>query len=161
MSSDDARAVSPELTVRQAIKHSFKLYDDKKRDKTIREHIRKFLKSNTFHLIVISLTLISLICLSGGLIIEIEKKHFLVLDRFFRYTGLTILSIFVIELFLKIIFIPHEFFHSKLEIFDGIVILASFAIDVAFLVNATPGAVGYILALRFWRLARLIKGLRV
>lgn len=55
------------------------------------------------------------------------------IETFFKYFGLMILSIFVIEITCKIIFIPRELVRSKWGIFDAIVVFTSFVLDVILL----------------------------
>lgn len=54
---------------------------------------------------------------------------FHVLEEVFKYTSLTILSIFVVEIILKLIFIP-KIFTKPLEIFDALVVIVSFALNL-------------------------------
>lgn len=55
------------------------------------------------------------------------------IETFFKYFGLVILSLFVLEISCKIIFIPQELIKSKWGIFDAIVVFTSFVLDVILL----------------------------
>lgn len=55
------------------------------------------------------------------------------IETFFKYFGLIILSLFVLEIMCKIIFIPRELIRSKWGIFDAIVVFTSFILDVILL----------------------------
>lgn len=55
------------------------------------------------------------------------------IETFFKYFGLAILSLFVLEITCKIIFIPRELVRSKWGIFDAIVVFTSFILDVILL----------------------------
>lgn len=55
------------------------------------------------------------------------------IETFFKYFGLMILSLFVVEITCKIIFIPRELVRSKWGIFDAIVVFTSFIIDIILL----------------------------
>lgn len=55
------------------------------------------------------------------------------IETFFKYFGLIILSLFVIEIMFKIIFIPRDLIRSKWGIFDAIVVFTSFILDVILL----------------------------
>ena len=97
----------------------------------------------------------------GEIIIEAEKKDkqvYIELEHLFKYLGLAILVLFLLELLFKIAFLPKEFFDSKLEIFDATVILVSFLIDITFLIIEGPTALLFISALRLWRLTRITNG---
>lgn len=52
-----------------------------------------------------------------------------------KYFGLSILSFFVIEIILKIIFIPRDVIKSKWGVFDTAVVFVSFILDIILLVN--------------------------
>lgn len=54
---------------------------------------------------------------------------FHMLEEIFKYTSLIILSIFVIEIFLKLIFIPRTFCKC-LEIFDAFIVISSFSLNL-------------------------------
>lgn len=55
------------------------------------------------------------------------------IETFFKYFGLIILSLFVLEIMFKIIFIPRDLVRSKWGIFDAIVVFTSFILDVILL----------------------------
>lgn len=77
-----------------------------------------------------------------------------------HYISIAILSIFMIELFLKIYAMGLTFFKHKMEVFDGIVVIVSFSLDVAF--SGEEGAVdgiSLIVLLRLWRVTRIVNGI--
>lgn len=128
---------------------------------SIRKKIKLFLQSNRFHALVIVFILLDIICVAGEIIISAEKhKHHYIesLEHALKYLGFIILTLFVIELLLKFIFLRKEFLGSKLEIFDAIVILISFGIEVAFLFQELTVAWSLVVLLRLWRLTRIING---
>ncbi|EEC18586.1 voltage-gated hydrogen channel, putative [Ixodes scapularis] len=71
-----------------------------------------------------------------------------------------ILSLFLVEICAKLYAYRLRFFRHKLEVFDAIVVIVSFALDVAFRnpESAANGA-GLIIVLRLWRVARLLNGI--
>ena len=106
---------------------------------TWQQKIRKFLTSNYFHIIVIVLVLLDSFCVTVELVIDMEtskENHAVeVVEKVFKYLGLTILTVFVVEITLKILFNRHEFLHSKLELFDAFIVIVSFVVDLVFLNN--------------------------
>ncbi len=77
---------------------------------------------------------------------------------FVVYSG--ILSLFMIEIMVKLWAFRLDFFRSKLEVFDALVVIISFCLDIAFLghgegVNA---GVGLLVVLRLWRVTRILNG---
>ncbi|XP_033628457.1 voltage-gated hydrogen channel 1-like isoform X2 [Asterias rubens] len=77
----------------------------------------------------------------------------------FHIMSLIILSIFMIELALKVFALGAKFFHSKLEVFDAIVIVTSFILDIVTLIFPEQFAVlDLIVVLRLWRILRIVNG---
>jgi hypothetical protein len=101
------------------------------------ERIRRFLRSNYVHVAVIILVLLDSFCVTVELILDLEDKshHLNVVEDTFKYLGFSILCIFFVEISLKILFLFKEFIKSKLEIFDAIVVMVSFAIEIVFMKN--------------------------
>jgi hypothetical protein len=56
-------------------------------------------------------------------------------EEILKYVGLTILSFFVIEIVLKILFIPRDIIKSKWGVFDAFVVFVSFVLDLILLRN--------------------------
>ena len=78
----------------------------------------------------------------------------------FKYMGLTILSLFMVELILKIVFLNKEILKSKLEIFDALVVLVSFGFEMVFLKDDELEAIGQLTSIfRIWRLVRIVNGI--
>lgn len=59
----------------------------------------------------------------------------------------------------KIFVYGREFFHHKFEVLDGIVVVVSFILDIVLLFREHEfEAVGLLILLRLWRVARIING---
>ena len=103
------------------------------------QKIRKFLTSNYFHIIVVVLVLLDSFCVTIELVIDMEaskdNKTVEVVEKVFKFLGLTILTTFVVEIMLKFAFNRHEFLRSKLELFDAFIVIVSFVVDLVFLNN--------------------------
>ena len=84
----------------------------------------------------------------------------------------------VFELFMKIIFTPKLFFDSYFEVFDGVLVLVAFGLDVTLmfpdvdvpvavckfvLSSATilPSSLAFIVVFRFWRIIKLVAGILI
>lgn len=73
--------------------------------------------------------------------------------------SIAILTFFMIEIFFKLFVFRLEFFHHKFEILDSIVVVVSFVIDIVFLLREHDfEALGLLILLRLWRVARIING---
>lgn len=81
---------------------------------------------------------------------------------FFHIISFTILNIFMIEIGLKIYVYKLEFFKKYFEVFDALVVIIAWCLDIAFLHSQTAAAVlGFklIVILRLWRVARIISAI--
>lgn len=73
--------------------------------------------------------------------------------------SLSIVSLFMIEISVKVIAFGLDFFKSKLEVFDAIVVIISFVLDVLSLVLEEQfAALQLLILLRLWRIVRVING---
>lgn len=117
--------------------------------KTLRQKIRFILNSNYLNIAVIILVLVDSLCVTIELVIDLdssEKSESLKLaSEFFKYLGFSIISLFVIEITLKVAFLWRDFFKSKIEIIDGIIVYSSFILDVVFMNNDELSAIGTVL----------------
>lgn len=70
-----------------------------------------------------------------------------------------ILVFFMLEISFKIFVFRMEFFHHKFEILDAIVVVLSFILDLVLLFKKHQfEALGLLILLRLWRVARIING---
>lgn len=77
----------------------------------------------------------------------------------FHYLSLALLTFFMVELFGKIYAYRLELLHHKFEVFDGIVVVVSFILDIVYISNEDAfDAMGLLILLRLWRVARIING---
>lgn len=61
----------------------------------------------------------------------------------------------------KVFVYGREFFHHKFEVLDGVVVIVSFILDLVLLFREHEfEAVGLLILLRLWRVARIINGRR-
>lgn len=78
----------------------------------------------------------------------------------FHYSSFAILTLFMIEVFLKLFVFRLEFFHHKFEILDTFVVVVSFILDLVLLFQKHEfEALGLLILLRLWRVARIINGM--
>lgn len=77
----------------------------------------------------------------------------------FHYLSLSVLTFFMVELAGKIFAYRLEFFHHMFEVFDGLVVVVSFVLDVVFIFHEDAfDGMGLLILLRLWRVARIING---
>lgn len=73
--------------------------------------------------------------------------------------SLGLVTFFMVELAGKLFAYRREFFDHKFEVFDGLVVIVSFVLDVAFLFHEDAfNGIGLLILLRLWRVARIING---
>lgn len=128
-----------------------------------REQLCEILHSRRAQYVIITLVVVDMIIVIAELLIDlkaVEVHHESHAPQILHYISIAILSIFMIELFVKIYAMGLTFFKHKMEIFDGIVVTVSFALDIAF--SGKEGAVdgiGLIVLLRLWRVTRIVNGI--
>lgn len=76
-----------------------------------------------------------------------------------HYMSIAILSIFLLELCVKLFAMGKHFFTQKMEVIDGVVVIVSFALDIAFLDHeGLASATSLLVILRLWRIGRVVNG---
>lgn len=146
---------------KKAFSHQFNVIYDKNASKL--DKLREVLLSPQLNLLIIVLIVIDWNFAVVELITDIiprSKKNpsIRALEQTIAYFSLAILGFFLVEVFLKIVLVPKYFFSSKLEVFDAIIVIASFSLEVFFAVNHQEfEGVGSVLTIfRFWRILRII-----
>lgn len=77
----------------------------------------------------------------------------------FHYLSLALLTFFMVELAGKLFAYRLEFFYHKFEVFDGLVVIVSFVLDIVFIFHEDAfDGMGLLILLRLWRVARIING---
>jgi hypothetical protein len=81
-----------------------------------------------------------------------------VFEQTMTYFSIAIIGFFLIEVFAKIVIVPKYFFSSKLEMFDGLIVIVGFCLEIFFAIKKRDfESVGSILTIfRFWRILRII-----
>ncbi|XP_041456375.1 voltage-gated hydrogen channel 1-like isoform X2 [Lytechinus variegatus] len=142
---------------------------------SLREKIHDFMETQRFHIAILVLVVIDCILVIAELVIDFQvlseeggncnatesekEEKEVTAANVLHYMSLGILSIFMIELMIKIPVFWMEFFRSKLEVFDGIIIVISFVLDIVSLIFEEQFAVLQLLVLlRLWRIVRVVNG---
>lgn len=80
-------------------------------------------------------------------------------SQIFHYLSLALLTFFMVELVGKLYAYRMEFFEHKFEVFDAVVVVISFVLDIVFIFHEdVSDGVGLLILLRLWRVARIING---
>lgn len=132
---------------------------------TFRDSLRRLYSSERFQVAVVCLVILDAIFVLAELLIDlsiIELEHGHIAPEVFHYLSLSLLTFFMVELAGKLFAYHLEFFHHKFEVFDGVVVVISFVLDIVFIFKeGASDAMGLLILLRLWRVARIINGVLV
>lgn len=153
--------------------HARMLFPVKQQQQSLVEHwrsyTRAFLVSKWGHYLVLLLVSLDVACIFADFLIELHvceaTQHSSHVDQKWGVArdalgivSLTFSSLFMLELVLSIVSFGFSYFASKFHIFDSVVIVAAFAIDVA--LHGTDEELGSIVVvLRLWRVFKIIEEL--
>ncbi|XP_076465410.1 uncharacterized protein LOC143297122 [Babylonia areolata] len=88
------------------------------------------------------------------------NKH--LTEEVLHMASLTILTIFLVEVLFKIYAEGKHILKHKAEVFDAVVVVVSFTMDITFIIvpvsQATQDYAGLLVLLRLWRVTRIING---
>lgn len=127
-----------------------------------REKLNEILHSQTTQYVIVGMVVVDIIIVIAELVLDLSAAsdhHANSAAHVLHYISIAILSIFLIELLLKIYVMGLTFFKHKMEVFDGIVIIVSFALDVAFSNDGALDGVSLIVLFRLWRVTRIVNGI--
>lgn len=132
---------------------------------TFRDSLKRLYGSNRFQIAVVCFVILDAFFVLAELLIDlsiIQLEHGHLAPHILHYLSLALLTFFMGELVGKIYAYRAEFFHHKFEVFDGVIVVLSFVLDLVFLFREDAfDAVGLLILLRLWRVARIINGILV
>uniref|UniRef100_H2Z728 Voltage-gated hydrogen channel 1 n=1 Tax=Ciona savignyi TaxID=51511 RepID=H2Z728_CIOSA len=132
-----------------------------------REKLKHILHSKPIHIAIIVLVVLDSFLVIGELLIDLKiiiVPHGNPAPEILHGFSLSILSIFMVEIALKIIADPHHFIRHKVEVLDAVVVVISFGVDIALIFvgeSEALAALGLLVILRLWRVFRIINGIIV
>ncbi|NXP25481.1 HVCN1 protein, partial [Scytalopus superciliaris] len=125
--------------------------------------MKKLFSSHRFQIGVVCLVILDALLVLGELLMDLKIIHpdkYHIIPKVFHYLSLSILTIFLVEVGFKVFVYRREFFHHKFEVLDGAVVVVSFVLDVVLIFHEHDfEAVGLLILLRLWRVARIINGI--
>ncbi|AWP12532.1 putative voltage-gated hydrogen channel 1 isoform 2 [Scophthalmus maximus] len=132
---------------------------------TFRDSLKRLYSSERFQVLVVCLVVLDAIFVLSELLIDlsvIRLEHGHIAPEVFHYLSLALLTFFMVELAGKLFAYQLEFFQHKFEVFDGLVVLVSFVLDIVFIFHEDAfDGMGLLILLRLWRVARIINGILV
>ncbi|XP_013880509.1 voltage-gated hydrogen channel 1 [Austrofundulus limnaeus] len=132
---------------------------------TFRDTLKKLYTSQRFQVLVVFLVVLDAFFVLAELLIDlsvIKLEHDHIAPEVFHYLSLALLTFFMVELIGKLFTFRLEFFQHKFEVFDALVVLVSFVLDIVFIFHEDAfDGMGLLILLRLWRVARIINGILV
>lgn len=130
---------------------------------TFRDVMKKLFQSHKFQILVVCLVILDAVLVLGELLLDLKIIHpdkDEIAPKVFHYLSLSILTLFLVEVSFKLFAYRLEFFHHKFEVLDAIVVVVSFVLDIVVLFREHEfEALGLLILLRLWRVARIINGI--
>ncbi|NXY79010.1 HVCN1 protein, partial [Glareola pratincola] len=130
---------------------------------SFQDMMKKLFSSHRFQILVVCLVVLDALLVLGELLMDLKIIHpdkYNITPKVFHYLSLSILTIFLVEVGFKVFVYRREFFHHKFEVLDGVVVVVSFILDIVLIFREHEfEAVGLLILLRLWRVARIINGI--
>ncbi|KAM4732975.1 voltage-gated hydrogen channel 1 isoform 1-T2 [Anableps anableps] len=132
---------------------------------TFRDSLKRLYTSDRFQIAVVCLVILDALFVMLELLIDlsvIKLEHGHLAPEVFHYLSLALLTFFMVELAGKLFVFRLEFFYHKFEVFDAVVVVISFVLDIVFIFHEDAfDGVGLLILLRLWRVARIVNGILV
>lgn len=140
--------------------------DDKQEFRNLRDRLVYILHTNKFHIIVVALVVLDSLLVIAELLLDMNiiqvsehKGDGDLAPRILHYSSLAILSVFIVEIFVKLYAFRLSFFRHKMELFDAFIVIISFVLDIIFRNKEGPeSGAGLLVVLRLWRVTRILNG---
>ncbi|KAM9741120.1 voltage-gated hydrogen channel 1 isoform 2-T2 [Menidia menidia] len=132
---------------------------------SFKDSLKRLYTSDRFQVVVVFLVILDAFFVLAELLIDlsvIKLEHGHLAPEIFHYLSLALLTFFMVELCGKLFAYQLEFFQHKFEVFDGLVVVVSFVLDIVFIFHEDAfDGMGLLILLRLWRVARIINGILV
>ncbi|KAG8597765.1 hypothetical protein GDO81_002382 [Engystomops pustulosus] len=129
---------------------------------SFRDALKWLFGCHKFQIVIVCLVILDALFVLIEVLLDLELLHDKVDDivpEIFHYLSIAVLSFFLLEIVGKLYAFRLEFFHHKFEVFDAIIVIISFIIDVVYVTREDIfSAVGLLILLRLWRVARIVNG---
>ncbi|KAK1800691.1 hypothetical protein P4O66_005527, partial [Electrophorus voltai] len=132
---------------------------------TFRESMQRLFSSEKFQIAVVCLVVLDAVFVLCELLIDlsiIQADQHRIAPQVFHYLSLALLTFFMMELAVKLYAYRLEFLRHKFEVFDGVVVVVSFVLDIVYISREDAfDGMGLLILLRLWRVARIVNGILV
>ncbi|NP_001088875.1 voltage-gated hydrogen channel 1 isoform X1 [Xenopus laevis] len=132
---------------------------------SFRGALKWLLSSHKFQIVIICLVILDALFVLVEVLLDLEllaEKVDHIIPEIFHYLSISVLTFFILEIAGKLYAFRLEFFHHKFEVFDAAIVVISFIIDIVYISREDIfNAVGLLILLRLWRVARIVNGVIV
>ncbi|KAG8456118.1 hypothetical protein GDO86_002062 [Hymenochirus boettgeri] len=132
---------------------------------SFRGALKWLFSSHKFQIAIICLVILDALFVLVEILLDLEllaEKVDHIIPEIFHYLSISVLTFFILEIAGKLYAFRLEFFHHKFEVFDAIIVVISFIIDIVYISREDIfNAVGLLILLRLWRVARIVNGVIV
>ncbi|XP_041347946.1 voltage-gated hydrogen channel 1-like isoform X2 [Gigantopelta aegis] len=137
----------------------------KHEQQTVRECVNHAIHTNKFQIGVIILVILDCLLVIVELLLDLRvfelpdhENH--IAPKIIHYCSIAILSVFMVEIMVRMYALRLEFFKHKLEMFDSAVVIVSFVLDIVYRnQEGAANGVGLLIVLRLWRVTRILNGI--
>ncbi|KAL2430834.1 hypothetical protein ABEF95_013795 [Exophiala dermatitidis] len=148
--------------------HIIKIHGEESRVWTIRRTLQRFLASKWGHYFVIVLVGLDISCIFADFLISLhicenagkekfDYKGWQKANEVLGYVSLAFSCLFMAELVASVFAFGFDYFRSKFHIFDALVIIVAFVIDVLLRGGPLEEAGSLVVVLRLWRVFKIIE----
>ena len=136
--------------------------DGKRLPRSFRERLTHFVNTNKFQIGIVCLVIFDCLLVISELLINLrvfELHEASSVPQILHYISIGILSLFIIEIGVKVYCMRLDYFKRRSEIFDALIVIVTFSLDVAFAnKEGLQSGVGLIIVLRLWRITKILNG---
>lgn len=130
---------------------------------SLNDHLKYILNSNKFHITIVCLVIIDCLLVIAELLLDLGMLTYSLKEfapHVLHYASIAILCLFLIEIITKVAVFRLHFFKHKLEVFDAVVVVVSFVLDIVYIDNdGLETGIGLLIIVRLWRVARIVNGI--
>jgi len=131
--------------------------------RNLRDRLKYIFDSNKFQIVIVCLVIVDCLLVVTELLLDLEvfpkEASHSVAPHVLHYMSIGILGLFLIEILTRFAVFRLEFFKHKLEVFDAVIVIVSFILDIIYRNKEGPeSGIGLLIVLRLWRVTRILNG---
>ncbi|XP_060571090.1 voltage-gated hydrogen channel 1-like [Ruditapes philippinarum] len=132
--------------------------------RNLNERLKHIFHTNKFQILIVCLVILDCLLVITELLIDLEVFPHSTSEspapHILHYASISILGLFLIETLVRLAVFRLEFFKHKLEVFDAVIVIVSFVLDIIFRNQEGPeSGIGLLIVLRLWRVTRILNGI--